>query len=147
MRKQQSVIVCNNGTEAFQDRYDGEDFEILPGEETEMLVECATLCLGFGEEDKTRCLRRLGWAKTFNSIAEATKRLDTFSFHMPGEPRSSRNAQRTSSSAPASDETGEASQEVSPGVEPRKPGRPAKVQPGKKLSPLQKLAQAQVRAG
>jgi hypothetical protein len=92
-------------------------------------------------------LRRLGWAKTFNSIAEATKRLDTFSFHMPGEPRSSRNAQRTSSSAPASDETGEASQEVSPGVEPRKPGRPAKVQPGKKLSPLQKLAQAQVRAG
>jgi len=144
MIKQQSIIVLNNGSEPFQDRYDGEDFEILPGEETEMLVECATLCLGFGEDDKSRCLRRLGWANTFNSMTEATKRLDTFSFHMPGEPRSKRNTQGTCSSAPASVEKGEASQEASPQVERKKAERPAT---SKKLSPLQKLAQAQAGAG
>ena len=82
MKRQQTVWVRNNGTEKFVDKYDGENFEILPGEAVEMLVECAELCLGFGQEDKTRALRRKGWAFTNIGMKEATAKLEAFSFHM-----------------------------------------------------------------
>ena len=82
MKKAQTVWVKNNGAEPFSDRYDGEDFTIAPGEAVEMLAECATLCLGFGEEDKARVLRRRGWAFTVEAQKQGEKRLDEFSFHM-----------------------------------------------------------------
>jgi hypothetical protein len=82
MKRSQTVWVRNNGTETFHDRYDGEDFDIEPGGVCEMLLECAELCLGFGQDDKTRCLRRLGWAFTQNRMPEALARLESFSFHM-----------------------------------------------------------------
>lgn len=139
MRKPQTILVRNNGTEPFADRYDGEDFDIPPGGETEMLIECATLCLGFGEEDKSRCLRRLGWAFSHQAMAEALKRLDAFSFHMPGEARNPL-AATTSASAPGSVETvGEAK------VAPTEVATLNAAQLSK--SPLAKLAQAQARAG
>src|SRR5258708_7240423 len=82
MKRQQTVFVRNNGTETFTDRYNGEDFEIPPGGQEEMLIECAELCLGFGEEDKTRALRRKGWAFTSVGQKEGLARLARFSFHM-----------------------------------------------------------------
>src|SRR5437899_12086960 len=82
MKRQQTVWVVNHGTEKFVDKYDGENFEVLPGEAVEMLVECAELCLGFGQEDKTRALRRKGWAFTNIGMKEATAKLQAFSFHM-----------------------------------------------------------------
>lgn len=82
MRKPQTIWVRNNGNKTFNDRYDGEDFQIKPGHFIEMLVECATLCLGFGEDDKIRCVRRLGWAFSHDAMKSAIKELGEFSFHM-----------------------------------------------------------------
>lgn len=82
MKKADTVWVRNNGTEPFSSRYDSEDFTIAPGESIEMLVDCAVLCLGFGEDDKTRALRRLGWAFMGNELERAKLRLAAFSFHM-----------------------------------------------------------------
>lgn len=81
MRQQTTVWVKNNGPELHRDRFDGEDFEILPGGAIEMLPEAAKLCFGFGEEDKTRCIRRLGWAVDQAKLPVAVARLGLFSFH------------------------------------------------------------------
>jgi hypothetical protein len=106
MRKPDSIFVRNNGKEPFYDRYDGEIFKITPGGVCEMLVPCAELCLGFGENDKSRCLRRLGWAYTSDRFDEALKRLITFSFHMTEKQALEHNPSKSiGSSAPAGDET------------------------------------------
>ncbi len=81
MKRDTTVWVKNNGGEAFCDRFDGEDFEIPPGGAVEMLPEAAKLCFGFGEEDKSRCIRRLGWAVDQNKLPLALARLNKFSFH------------------------------------------------------------------
>jgi hypothetical protein len=75
------VWVVNNGTDAFRDRYDGQDFEIAPGAYIEMPPEAAKLSFGWGEEDKSRALRRLGWAATVNDNPRAIERLNAFTFH------------------------------------------------------------------
>lgn len=82
MKKAESVFVRNNGAETFKNRFDGEDFEIEPGQALEMYVDCATLVLGFGEDDKTRALRRLGWISAQHDVKTALERLSKFSFHM-----------------------------------------------------------------
>lgn len=133
MRKPQTIWVRNNGTDTFSDRYDGEDFAIEPGEAVEMLAECATLCLGFGEKDKTRCLRRLGWAFSSGKMAEGKARLDTFSFHLD-KPGKSVPALPCSASAPGTVEPGEGVPAPSPVV-------------AKAGNVLGKLAAAQARAG
>ena len=137
MKRAASVWVRNNGKIVFSDRYDGEDFSIPPGGVTEILVETAELCLGFGQEDKTRCIRRLGWAFTQNNMSEALSRLGTFSFHMTEkEALAHKPSKLIGSSAPAGDET--------PGDPQGEPGGVVTRQP---LNLLQKLAQAQPPAG
>ena len=131
MKKQQTVWVRNNGDLPFASRYDGEDFEILPGKSVEMLVECAQLCIGFGDEDKTRCLRRLGWAFSLDAMTEAQKRLETLSFHME---RPASGAKESSSSAPRGNENPEVASVAS--------GQVVYSSTGRKLGPLDKLAAA-----
>ena len=75
------LYVRNNGDESFIDRYNGEDFQINPGEVLPMPVECARLCLGYGEGEKGRVLARLGWAPTPAHFKGAIARLNKFSFH------------------------------------------------------------------
>src|ERR1700752_1873572 len=86
MRKEESVYVTNNGEQPFRDRYDGEDFVIHPGETLDMPAPCARLVFGFGEKDKGRAIRRLGWAKTASDMNDALARLRTFSFGMSPPP-------------------------------------------------------------
>lgn len=76
-----TIWVRNNGSGTHRDRFDGEDFEIRPGDCLEMPPEAATLCFGVGDEDKTRVIRRLGWARTQNDFQTALDRLNQFSFH------------------------------------------------------------------
>lgn len=135
MKKQQTVWVKNNGTEQFVSRYDGEDFEIAPGEAVEMLIECAQLCIGFGDEDKSRCLRRLGWAFSLEAMPAAAKRLEAFSFHME-KPGSA--SKESSSSAPRGNE--------SPVVASVSAGQVVYSSTGRKLGPLDKLAAANLPA-
>jgi hypothetical protein len=137
MKKQTTIFVRNNGAEPFCDRYNSEDFTIpANGGVEEMLVETAELCLGFGQDDKTRCLRRLGWAFTTDGMKDGLKKLGQFSFHM--SEREALAHKPTGSSAPAGDETGDSPSGGSPGVAPKKVGRP---------SVLEKLARAQAQAG
>lgn len=96
MRKAESIFVRNNGEEPFSDRFDGEDFTIEPGHAIEMTIECAKLVFGFGEDDKARAIRRLGYAPTSAEMPAALKRLYAFSFHMDQA-----EAEKGRSSAPA----------------------------------------------
>jgi hypothetical protein len=137
MIRQQTVFVANHGDEPFRDRYNGEDFTIPAGGVEEMLVETAELCLGFGEEDKTRVIRRLGLAFTLDDMPKALERLNSFSFHMSEkEARAHVPSNESPSSAPRGVETGG-------GILPLPPG----VGNGGKVGPLQKLAAAQAHAG
>lgn len=94
MKKAESVFVRNNGAEPFVDRFDGEDFTIEPGSAIEMEADCAKLIFGFGEADKSRAIKRLGWAPTHSDMKCAVAKLNAFSFHME---------QPSDSSAPVSD--------------------------------------------
>lgn len=147
MQRQQTVFVKNNGAEPFSDRYNGEDFKIPPGGIEEMLVETAELCLGFGQDDKTRCLRRLGWAFTMEDMPEALERLGQFSFHMTE--KEARGFNPTNSSAPVGNETPAAPKGAAGGVAAKnKGGRPKKtVSARTNQSVLEKLAHAQAPAG
>lgn len=82
MKKIETIFVRNNSKEVFKNRFAGEDFSIEPGKAEEMLLDCAQLVFGMGEDDKTRCLRRLGWMGMHLDYDKALKRLNEFSFHM-----------------------------------------------------------------
>lgn len=137
MIRRQTVFVRNNGTKPFRDRYNGEDFTIAPGGVEEMLVETAELCLGFGEEDKTRVIRRLGLAFTLDDMPKALERLGEFSFHL-SEKEARAHQPISGPSVPAGDDETGAGMTAYPA-----PG----VGNAGKLGPLQKLAAAQARAG
>ncbi len=100
MIRPQTVWVRNNGSETFKNRFDGEDFEIEPGRSEEMTIECAALVFGYGEEDKTRAVRRLGLAFTRDEMTEALKKLDEFSFHMTEKEAREHNHSKTPLSTP-----------------------------------------------
>jgi len=106
MRKAQTVFVRNNGGDPFSDRYDGEDFTIEPGKAVEMEADCAKLVFGFGEEDKSRAIQRLGWAPTSADMKTALARLNAFSFHLSDPSDEPVTVQSASSSAPAGDAGG-----------------------------------------
>ena len=81
MKFPDTIYVRNNGGESFRDRYDGEPFEIKPGQAVQLHQGCAELVFGFGQEDKLRCLRRLGWVETNGDLSKGIERLNAFTFH------------------------------------------------------------------
>lgn len=153
MKRQQTVWVRNNGTERFVDKYDNEDFEILPGQAVEMLVECAELCLGFGQEDKTRALRRKGWAFTNIGMKEALAKLEAFSFHMSEKEALEHGTKQNKAPAkPADPAEVHSSAPVvggaAAGVSSDAPAEAAvHPKPARKPGPLEKLAAANAAAG
>lgn len=82
MRKVDTVWVRNDGNEVFTSRYDGEDFTIAPGKAEEITLACAELVFDFGKDDRSNCLRRLGWLHMNAKMDQALARLNKFSFHM-----------------------------------------------------------------
>lgn len=102
MKRPDTIFVRNNGTEPFADRYDGEDFSVGPGDAVEIEADCAKLVFGFGEKDKTRAVKRLGWAPTQAEMPRALALLNSFSFHME-QPEDGEDGILACSSAPASD--------------------------------------------
>src|SRR5882762_5946574 len=75
------IVVRNNSDQTFADKFDGESFEIKPGQYIDMPPEAAKLVFGVGEEDRRRVIQRLGWARTENETDRALERLNKFSFH------------------------------------------------------------------
>lgn len=81
MKFPDTIFVKNHGTETHRDKFDGDGFEIKPGQVVQMHEEAARLCFGFGQEDKLRTLRRLGWVETNGDLSRGLARLNAFSFH------------------------------------------------------------------
>jgi transcription initiation factor TFIIIB Brf1 subunit/transcription initiation factor TFIIB len=83
MRTQNQIVYVRNVTEdTLRSRYDGEDFEFAPGVYVQCPIDAARLIFGFGEEDKSRAIQRLGWVSTMNDMPRAIQRLMGFQFHM-----------------------------------------------------------------
>lgn len=74
------IGVKNTGKEAIVSRYDGQDFEFKPGVTVALSDEAATHIFGYGLDDKTRALIRLGWLANSTALNDALKRLDEIQF-------------------------------------------------------------------
>lgn len=74
------IGVKNLGKDAVKGRYDGQDYTFEPGVTVAVSEDAARHILGFGADDKTRQLARLGWLSTSNQYSDAVKRLDAFQF-------------------------------------------------------------------
>ena len=85
------IFVRNNSGSDFQDRYDGVDYVFPDGKLVECPVEAAVHIFGYGLENKTQNMIRLGWASNSTNFKEAYDRLDKFEFlqgkMMVAEPR------------------------------------------------------------
>lgn len=105
MRKPESVWVKNDGEETFKSKYDGDEVVIAPGKSEELTLPAAELLFGFGEEDKSRCLRRLGWMGMHLDYDKAIAMLNKFSFHMEN-PKYEQKHGKTADLAPGGDGEG-----------------------------------------
>lgn len=74
------IGVKNLNKEAVEGRYDGKDYTFPPGVTVAVSEEVARHILGFGVEDKTRQLARLGWLTTSADLKSAVARLENFQY-------------------------------------------------------------------
>jgi hypothetical protein len=72
------VYVTNIGEKPLTDGWDGVQYAFLPGKTVEVPVFVAGHIFGYGFEDKTEHVVRLGWAKTTNDIPGALANLENF---------------------------------------------------------------------
>jgi hypothetical protein len=74
------IGVKNTGEREIVSRYDGKDYRFPPDVAVAISPDAATHIFGFGLEDKSRALGRLGWLRNQAQYADAVKRLDTIQF-------------------------------------------------------------------
>lgn len=66
------IFVTNNNEFHHEDAFDGEHFSFPPKEKVQVPVEAAAHMFGFGLEDKTDTLVRLGWASRYDEKLKRT---------------------------------------------------------------------------
>lgn len=64
--KHNQIFVTNKNKEPHVDRYDGEEFLFNPGERVMISIDAAVHLFGYGLENKTETLVRLGWASKYD---------------------------------------------------------------------------------
>ena len=74
------IGVKNNSKEVVKGRYDGVDFKFEPGVTVALSDEAAKHIFGYGEDDKSRALIRLGWLANSTQYEVALARLDEIQF-------------------------------------------------------------------
>ncbi len=74
--------VTNGLTEKVKGRYDGVDYLWKPGEVRDIPLEAAQHIFGFGQDDKSRAMNRLGWMPSSAQADEAYEKLASISFDM-----------------------------------------------------------------
>lgn len=74
------IRVVNNLKERIFGRYDGEDFEFLPGASVRLPILAAIHIFGFGQQDKTRALNNLGWLRQSEDREKAMAKLNRITF-------------------------------------------------------------------
>ena len=72
------VTITNTGDAVFEDGFAGEKYRFLPGKAVEIPEEAAAHISGYGCEDKTPHLARLGWIETRNDVPKGLERLEKF---------------------------------------------------------------------
>jgi hypothetical protein len=87
MKKIPWVWVVNGSDRELADRFDGEEYVFPPGKPVEIPADGAKLIFGWGEDNKSRALQRLGWMRTNLDMEPALARLKKFSFYTE-DPRS-----------------------------------------------------------
>jgi hypothetical protein len=73
-----TVYVTNIGERFLTDGWDGVQYTFEPGKTVQVPVFIAGHIFGYGFEDKTPHVTRLGWAKTTNDIPGALANLENF---------------------------------------------------------------------
>ena len=72
------VWVTNTTDEFFADMLDGKQYNFPPNKPIEISGDLAQNIFGYGVEDKTPILVRLGWTKVTSDIPKALERLEKF---------------------------------------------------------------------
>ena len=80
------MIGVKNKTDAvIKSRYDGQDFTFKPGVTQAISEEAATHIFGYGLDDKSRALIRLGWLVNSTQYEDALARLENIQFFAEGK--------------------------------------------------------------
>jgi hypothetical protein len=74
------VRVTNGNKEKIRGRFNGEDYEFLPGKPNDIPMVVAAHIFDFGREDKLRALNRLGWLQSSDHLEKAMEKLNLISF-------------------------------------------------------------------
>jgi len=77
-----NIFVTNNGDFDFEDGYAGSRYTFSCKSTVEIPIEAAKHIFGYGEQDKTSHLIRLGWLRMSNEVDRAMEKLNKFSFSM-----------------------------------------------------------------
>lgn len=74
------VRVTNNNKDKIKSRFDGVDYEFLPGKPNVIPLIVAAHIFDFGREDKSRALNRLGWMQSSDQYEAAMEKLSRVRF-------------------------------------------------------------------
>lgn len=75
-----NIFVTNNGPAVFKDSFDGKQYVIEPQKTVEMPLLAAKHIFGYGDDNKSPYLVRLGWLRMSNEMEAAIERLNHFRF-------------------------------------------------------------------
>lgn len=128
-------VRVTSGKETIRARWNGVDYEFRPGEPQDIHHVIAAHIFGFGSDDKSAALARLGWAQSSDQFPAAMQRLQHVRFtpspglveapvaDVVGAPAGDRMPNRTPSGAPIAG-GGEAAPVSAGAAEPRSAGNP-----------------------
>lgn len=101
------VRVINRNSFQFTGRYDGRDYEFIPGVPVDLSEEAANHIFDLDKKDKRRAILRFGWANTGADMADAMAKMNKIYFDDPPEmieaprPPKTKRFPRTGTAAPA----------------------------------------------
>lgn len=75
-----TIFVTNNGDFSFEDGFAGKRYQFSVGSTVEIPLLAAKHIFGYGEQDKTPYLVRLGWLQLSNELDKAMVKLNKFKF-------------------------------------------------------------------
>lgn len=74
------IGIKNTLDETIKGRYDGQDYEFRTGQTVALPEEAARHIFGYGVDDKSRALIRLGWVANSTGMEAAMAKLDGIKF-------------------------------------------------------------------
>lgn len=74
------IRVVNNNKFKIVGRFNGEDYEFLPGKPLDIPLVVAGHIFDFGKDDKSRALNRLGWMQSSDQKEDAMAKLNKVRF-------------------------------------------------------------------